>query len=49
MEKRKLKQIEEFIFALFQRRRAMKLLAREIFESSHEEAEVACQVYRRGR
>ena len=38
MDKRKLKQIEEFIFALFQKRRAMKLLAREIFESSQEYA-----------
>jgi hypothetical protein len=38
MDKRKLGQIEEFIFALFQRRRAMRLLAREIFESSQEYA-----------
>jgi hypothetical protein len=38
MEKRKLKQIEEFIFTLFQRQRAMRLLAREVFESSQEYA-----------
>lgn len=38
MDKRKLKQIEEFIFALFHRRGAIKLLAREIFDSSAEYA-----------
>ena len=38
MEKRKLKQIEEFIFALFHSHRAMKLLAREVFESTSEYA-----------
>ena len=38
MEKRKLKQIEEYIIKLFQMQRRMKLLAREIFESSEEYA-----------
>jgi hypothetical protein len=38
MEKLKLKQIEEFIFALFRTHRVMKLLAREIFASSREYA-----------
>ena len=38
MEKERLKRIEEFIFALFQRHRNMRLLAREIFESSSEYA-----------
>jgi hypothetical protein len=36
MDKRRLRQIEEFILMLFQRHRAVKLLAGEIFESSQE-------------
>ena len=38
MEKRKLRQIEEYILTLFQRHRAVKLLTRDIFESSQEYA-----------
>jgi hypothetical protein len=38
MEKRKLRHIEEFILTLFRKRRAMKLLAKDIFESSQEHA-----------
>jgi hypothetical protein len=38
MEKRKLRQVEEFILSLYQRHRTMKLLAKEIFESSQEYA-----------
>ena len=34
MEKRRLKQIEESILSLFQRQRAIKLLAREVFVGS---------------
>jgi len=38
MENRKLVQIEGFIFELFQSHRAMRLLAREIFDSTPEYA-----------
>ncbi|HXG92846.1 MAG TPA: hypothetical protein VNN73_10825 [Blastocatellia bacterium] len=38
MEKRKLKQIEEYILSLFEKRRAAKLLAKEIFQSTEEYA-----------
>ncbi len=38
MEKRKLAQVEEYIFDLFHRLGATKLLAKEIFESAHQYA-----------
>jgi hypothetical protein len=38
MNKRRLKQIEDYVFLLFNRRRAAKLLTKEIFESTSEYA-----------
>jgi hypothetical protein len=38
MDKRKLKKIEEYVFLHFKRRRATKLLTKEIFESAREYA-----------
>lgn len=36
MEKRRLERIEQYIFALFQNRGAVRLLAKEIFDSTDE-------------
>jgi hypothetical protein len=36
MEKRRLERIEQYIFALFQNRGTVRLLAREIFDSTNE-------------
>ena len=38
MDKRKLRRIEEYILTLFQSHRTVKLLAKDIFESSQEHA-----------
>jgi hypothetical protein len=38
MDKRRLKQIEEYVFLLFKRRRTTKLLTKEIFDSASEYA-----------
>jgi hypothetical protein len=38
MDKQKLERVEEYIFTIFQNRRAVKILAKEIFESGREYA-----------
>ena len=38
MEKQKLERVEEYIFTIFQNRRAVKILAKEIFESGRDYA-----------
>jgi hypothetical protein len=38
MEKRRLREIEEYVFDLFQRRQATRLLTRDVFESTNEYA-----------